>query len=94
MRLTIAFHAVRDKDIIKHIGSVNKTYKIKEAIRKAIQFDSYIENIFSSNAQGIKPGRFQSEKPNTPNSPKTDIETTEEVPKLSKEEINKKINQF
>jgi hypothetical protein len=85
MKLTISFHNNKDADIIKYLSVSDKQYKIKEAIRKAIQLDSMLERMFTGNKI---PGTLTSKPVQT----EEKIETSEEIPKLSDHEINHKLD--
>lgn len=86
MRITISFHEEKDKDIIDYIKGRNRTYKIRESIRKAMQFDRWMEKIL---AKGLN-----SESVKLDNEEEALIETTKEAPQMSEEEIDKKLSQF
>jgi len=98
MRLTVSFHDKRDADILEYIGSDNRLYKIKEAIRKAIHFDNLLERAFICNVhpdtQAV-PEIIQSTESTTPKKElkKEDI-TSDKQPELSEDELSKKIDQF
>ena len=96
IKVTISLHPTKDADIIEYLGNTHRTFKIREAIRKAIHLDNVIDNALKqglTNVPVAPPDKKGEMLPPVP-SDLSLIETTDEIPVLPDDEIELKINQF
>jgi len=98
MRITISFSEKTDKDIIDYLKDTNRSYKIREAIRKAIKFDRMLDNALAAGLNSEKPKDKMDVVDNH-----RDLQIDEDlnlvskdqkIPLLTQEEIEKKLDQF
>ena len=94
-RVTLKLNHATDQDIIDYLGT-NRTYKLREAVRKAIQFDKTLEQVFRNGISVMHsgPSGTPEVKLTLDDGDEDLIETTDKEILLTKEEILEKLDQF